>query len=82
MTFHRLSDDRTKIMLQLDAEPDGVIETVGAAAGVLGRRTKGDLERFKDLIESRGRASGGFRERIAAPGSGPDGPSTPAGDLG
>lgn len=65
VTFHRLSDDRTKIMLQLDAEPDGVIEKVGDALGVLDRRTKGDLERFKELIEGRGAATGGWRGDVA-----------------
>ena len=54
VTFHRLSDERTKIMLQLDAEPEGVVEKVGDALGVLDRRTKGDLERFRELVERRG----------------------------
>jgi len=68
VTFHRLSDERTKIMLQLDAEPEGIVEKVGTALGALERRTKGDLERFKELVESRGQATGGFREDVEAPG--------------
>jgi uncharacterized membrane protein len=67
VTFHRLAEDRTKLMLQLDAEPEGVVEKVGAALGALNHRTKGDLERFKALIEARGGASGGFREHVEAP---------------
>jgi len=70
VTFHRLSDDRTKLMLQLDAEPDGVVEKVGAAMGALGHRTKGDLERFKELIETRGGATGGFRADVEAGSTG------------
>jgi uncharacterized membrane protein len=69
VTFHRLSDERTKIMLQLDAEPEGIVEKVGTALGALDRRTKGDLERFKELVEARGQASGGFREDVEAPGA-------------
>ena len=64
MTFHRVADRRTKVMLQLDAEPEGVVEKVGDAAGVLKRRVKGDLERFKELIEARGAESGGWRGQV------------------
>ena len=55
-------------MLQLDAEPEGVVEKVGDAAGVLKRRVKGDLERFKELIEARGpRAAAGAARWTRAP---------------
>jgi uncharacterized membrane protein len=65
VTFHRLSDTRSKIMLQLDVEPEGVVEKVGAALGVLGHRTKGDLERFKTLVESRQDATGDYRDEAS-----------------
>jgi uncharacterized membrane protein len=64
VTFHRVDDRRTKVMLQLDAEPEGVVEKVGDAAGVLTRRVKGDLERFKELIEARGVESGAWRGEV------------------
>jgi uncharacterized membrane protein len=64
VTFHRLADDRSKVMLQLDAEPEGMVEKVGDALGFLARRTKGDLERFKELIESRGGATGAWRGEV------------------
>jgi uncharacterized membrane protein len=64
VTFHRVDDGRTKIMLQLEAEPEGVVEKVGDAAGVLKRRVKGDLERFKELIEGRGTESGVWRGEV------------------
>ena len=64
VTFHRVDDGRTKVMLQLEAEPEGVVEKVGDAAGVLKRRVKGDLERFKELIEARGTESGGWRGEV------------------
>ena len=64
VTFHRVDDQRTKIMLQLDAEPEGVVEKVGDAVGVLKRRVKGDLERFKELIESRGAETGAWRGEV------------------
>jgi len=65
VTFHRLDEDRTKVMLQLDAEPEGIVEKAGDALGLLRHRTRGDLERFKALIERRGTASGGWRGEVA-----------------
>ena len=67
VTFHRLSDDQTKVMVQIDYEPEGVIESVGDAVGMVERRTKGDLERFKQFIESRGNETGGWRGEIDRP---------------
>jgi uncharacterized membrane protein len=54
VTFHRLGEDQTRIMVQMDVSPDGPIEAVGDALGLVKRRVKGDLERFKELIEARG----------------------------
>jgi uncharacterized membrane protein len=65
VTFHRLDDGESRIMLQLDTEPEGVVEKAGDALGVLKRRVKGDLERFKELIESRGDATGAWRGEVA-----------------
>jgi uncharacterized membrane protein len=61
VTFHRVDDGRTRIMLQLEAEPEGAFEKAGDALGVLKRRVKGDLERFKEMIESRGTETGAWR---------------------
>jgi len=61
VTFHRLGDDRTKVMLQLDTEPEGVVEQAGDALGIVERRAVGDLERFKEFIEARGSSTGAWR---------------------
>jgi len=61
VTFHRLGDDRTKIMLQMEYEPEGLIENAGDFIGVASLRIKSDLERFKEFIESRGHETGGWR---------------------
>jgi uncharacterized membrane protein len=65
VTFHKLADSKTKVMLQLDVEPQGVVEKAGDALGVIRRRVSGDLERFKELIESRGEASGAWRGDVS-----------------
>jgi uncharacterized membrane protein len=64
VTFHRLSDSRTRIMLQLEYEPQGAVENVGDMLGVVSSRVKGDLERFKQFIESHGRETGGWRGAV------------------
>ena len=70
VTFHRLSDDATKVMVQLDFVPEGVKEKLGSALGVPERRVKDDLERFKELVESRGSASGSWRGEVSRPDEG------------
>jgi uncharacterized membrane protein len=62
VTFHRLSDARTKVMLQLELEPQGLSDNVGEALGMVSSRVQRDLERFKEVIEKRWRPAG--RETI------------------
>lgn len=64
VTFHRIDDATTRIMLQMDYEPEGVIENVGDAVGVVTRRVEGDLERFKDFIEAIGHETGAWRGQV------------------
>ena len=64
VTFHRLNDERTKIMVQMDWVPEGIKESIGSALGFDNRRVTGDLQRFKELIESRGVESGAFRGEV------------------
>ncbi|MGH3427133.1 MAG: SRPBCC family protein, partial [Mycobacteriales bacterium] len=66
VTFHRLSDDSTRVHLQLEFQPEGVTENLGAMTGAVGHRIEGDLARFKEFIESPGGATGGWRGDIAA----------------
>ena len=61
-TFHQLSDARSKVMLQLEYDPQSFVENVGDALGVVSSRVQGDLERFKEFIEKRWVPSG--RETI------------------
>jgi uncharacterized membrane protein len=64
VTFHRLSPDTTKIMVQMDFEPEGLVETAGDKLGIVKRRVKGDLERFKTFIESRCTEEGAWRGEV------------------
>ena len=67
VTFHHIDDDTTRVTLQMDVEPDGVVETVGTALGFLDRRVKGDLERFKEFIQGRGTETGAWRGDVSRP---------------
>ena len=62
--FEPLDEGHTRIMLTMDYQPQGLTENVGSALGFDDRRVKGDLERFKDVVESRGVETGGFRGQI------------------
>jgi uncharacterized membrane protein len=64
VTFHRLEDQRCKVTVQMDYEPEGMTEKVGSAIGLDSRRVSGDLERFKETIESRGVESGAWRGEV------------------
>ncbi|WP_405015826.1 SRPBCC family protein [Kitasatospora sp. NBC_00070] len=64
VTFQPIDADRTKVSLAMNFQPEGITEQAGDLLGVLDRRVKGDLARFKDFIEGRGRETGGWRGRI------------------
>ncbi len=64
VTFEPLGPDRTRVTLQLDVEPEGLVEKAGDALGVVERRVRGDLERFREFIEGRGQATGAWRGRV------------------
>jgi uncharacterized membrane protein len=61
VTFHRIDDAKTRVMVQMEFEPEGMVEKAGAAIGAPDRRVKADLERYKELIESRGTETGAWR---------------------
>jgi uncharacterized membrane protein len=64
VTFHRNDDGRSRVTLQLDVDPEGPVETVGDALGLVKNRVKGDMERFKEFIEHRGGQTGAWRGEI------------------
>jgi hypothetical protein len=48
----------------MDFQPDGLKEKIGSALGVDSRRVRGDLERFKEFLESRGVETGAWRGTV------------------
>ena len=64
VTFHRLDDTHTRLMIQIDWEPESIVEKIGATVGVDDHQVKADAKRFKQFIETRGTASGQWRGDI------------------
>ncbi|MFF7966517.1 SRPBCC family protein [Streptomyces sp. NPDC007903] len=65
VTFHRIDDGTTKVMLQLDYDPESLTEKVGDKLGFVKRQATGDLKRFKEFIEKRGgTATGQWRGEV------------------
>lgn len=64
VSFQSLGANQTQVTLRMEYKPEGVVEKVGSALGLVDGRVKGDLERFKKFIESRGSETGGWRGEI------------------
>jgi uncharacterized membrane protein len=64
VTFEPIGADETKVTVQMSYEPEGLTEQLGSAIGSDSRQVGGDLERFKELIESRGVESGAWRGQV------------------
>jgi len=62
--FHPLGDDRSQIVVALDAETEGMMEKAADASGMAARQLRGDLKRFKELIEQRGSETGAWRGSV------------------
>jgi uncharacterized membrane protein len=71
VTFESLDFGRTRITLTMEYEPEGFLEKAGDALGITSGRIEGDLKRFRDFIEKRGKETGGWRGQIGE-GESPD----------
>jgi uncharacterized membrane protein len=65
VTFHKLGENRTKVMLQMDYNPQTPAEKIGDAVGGVKLTAKGNLKRFKNLVERRGVETGAWRGTVA-----------------
>ena len=64
VTFDPISETQTKVTVQMDWEPEGVLENVGTALGFDDRQVSKDLKSFKALIEERGQETGAWRGEV------------------
>ncbi len=52
VTFHRLDEHRCRVGLQMEFDPEGIVENVGAALNLVDTSIEYDLGAFKAQIES------------------------------
>ncbi len=64
VTFEPMGNNRTRINLTMEYEPEGFAENIGDALGFVSRQVDGDLDRFKEFIESRGVETGSWRGTV------------------
>jgi uncharacterized membrane protein len=65
VSFEPVGENKTRVRLSMSYQADP-LEAVGSVAGLDARRIRGDLERFKELIESRGSESGAWRGEVSS----------------
>lgn len=62
--FEPLGEDRTRVRLVMAYEPQGAVENVGDALGLLDARVQSTVQDFKKFIESRGAETGAWRGSV------------------
>jgi uncharacterized membrane protein len=64
VTFKPVEQNSTLITVRMEYVTEGLKEQLGSAVGADSRRVKGDLERFEEFVESRGRETGAWRGEV------------------
>jgi len=67
ISFSAQGENETAVNLEVEYEPEGMVENIGDLLGLVSSRVSGDLARFKDFIETRHSATGGWRGEIPTP---------------
>ena len=64
VTFHTLDETKSRVAVQIDWDPDGFIETSGAALNLPDLAVKAELNNFRNYIQGRGQAGGAWRGTV------------------
>ena len=67
INFSAQGANQTEVNLEVEYDPEGMLENLGDLLGLVSARVSGDLGRFKKFIETRHSATGGWRGEIPAP---------------
>ncbi len=75
---------QTRVTLELEYEPEGLVEKAGDAMSIIERQAEKDVESFKSFIEGRSSETGAWRGDVAGPSVGTPGveSATSHGDSG
>lgn len=52
VTFHRLGDHQSRVMLQLDLDPHGVLDIIADKLGFVSHQIQQDLQEFRHFAEA------------------------------
>lgn len=65
VSFEQVGESQTRVNVQMDVEGESTAENVaGDLLGVVKRQVRGDLERFKQLIENHDEDTGAWRGEV------------------
>jgi uncharacterized membrane protein len=65
VSFEQIAGGQTRVNVEMDVEGESTAENVaGDLLGIVKTQVHGDLERFKQLIENRGEATGAYRGKV------------------
>jgi uncharacterized membrane protein len=64
VTFERVDESSTKITVEMEHETEGMVEALGSALGSDSRQVSQDLDRFRELVETRGAETGAWRGEV------------------
>lgn len=64
ITFHRLSDERSKVMLQFDYDPEGATQWVQGTLGIDSSYVRRALEAFRSHLEKKGSEAGSWHGAV------------------
>jgi len=64
VTFIPIGVDKTMVNLKMSYQPEGMTENIGDMAALPERRVEGDMQRFKEFLESRGHETGAWRGQV------------------
>ena len=64
VTFDKIGENRTRVKLRMDYEPQTPGEKFGSAIGAVKHTARGNLKRFKALVERRGAETGAWRGTV------------------
>jgi uncharacterized membrane protein len=62
--FEPLNKGRTRVMLTMEYEPEGLVEKAGDAVGIVSHKVEDAVEKFKEIVEKRGVESGAWRGEV------------------
>jgi uncharacterized membrane protein len=62
--FSEVGPDQTRVSVEFHFDPEGFIEKIGDALGIVDKRIEGDLKRFKEFIEERDMETGAWRGEV------------------